>query len=54
MKNDKITAEEQNTDKLGKRERKAYKRKWLAALCLPLGRHEWALHGAYVVRAQQG
>ena len=49
MKNDKLTAEEQNTDKLGKRERKAYKRK-----CLPLGRHKWALHGAYVVRAQQG
>ena len=42
MKNNKITAEEQNTDKPTKHcsERKACKWKWLATLCLSSGRHE--------------
>ena len=50
MKNNKITAEEQDTDKLGKlfSERKACGQNWLAILCLSSGRHECALHGTYV------
>ena len=36
MKNNKITAEEQDIDKLGKpySERKTFRKKWLATLCL--------------------
>ena len=44
MKNNKITAEEQDTDKHCS-ERKACRRKWLATLCLSSGRHECALRG---------
>ena len=54
MKNNKITAEEQDTDKLGKlcSERKACRRKWLATLYISsAGRHESAIHGSYVVKA---
>ena len=54
MKNNKITAEEQDTDKHGS-ERKACRQKWLATLCLSSGRHECALRGIlYVARAQMG
>ena len=42
MKNNKITAEEQDTDKHCS-ERKACKRKWFATLFLSSGRHECAL-----------
>ena len=38
MKNNKVTAEEQDTDK-DCSERKTCRRKWLATLCLSSGRH---------------
>ena len=44
MNNNIITAEEQDTDKHCP-ERKAFRRKWLATLCLSSGRHECALRG---------
>ena len=49
MKSNRITAEEQDKDKLGKlcSERKACRQKWLATLCLS-GRRKCALHGANV------
>ena len=59
MKNNKITAEEQDTvGKLGKlcSERKTCRQKWLATLCLSSGRHEcisWYTH-YHNVRAQLG
>ena len=43
MKNNKIEAEEQDTDKHCS-ERKACRQKWLATLCLSLGRHECTLY----------
>ena len=45
MKDNKITAEEQDTNKTGKLcpERKACGRKWLATFCISSGRHENAL-----------
>ena len=43
MKNNKITAEEQDTDKYCS-ERKTCRREWLGILFLSSGRHECALH----------
>ena len=47
MENNKITAEEQGTGKLGKpcSERKACRQKYLA--CLSSGRHEWYSYPTY-------
>ena len=51
MKNNKITAKEQSTNKHCS-ERKACRQKWLTILCLSSGRHKFALRGnpARVVR----
>ena len=50
MKNNKVTAEEQDIDKHCS-ERKACRGKWLATLCLSSSRHECPLHGnpSYIV-----
>ena len=44
MKNNKVTAEEQDIDKHCS-ERKACRRKWLATLCLSSSRHKCPLRG---------
>ena len=56
MKNNKITAEEQETGKLGKlcSKRKACRWKWLATLSLSSGRHEYITRYTHYVRTQLG
>ena len=53
MKKNKIIVEEPDTDKHCS-ERKACKRKWLATLCLSLGRHECALRGTLCCYSTNG
>ena len=52
MENNKLTAEEQDTDKHCSEKKAACRRKWLTTYCLSSGRQECKLHGnpLFVVR----